>query len=73
MSTRGASWLAWPLAGLSVAIFVSSIPLVVLARSAPIPDSWGVDLSVSGGLGQGLFLAFPIVGALIASRRPRNP
>ena len=73
MSARAASWLAWPLAGLSVAVFVSSIPLVVLARSAHVPDGWGVDLSVGGGLGQGLFLAFPLVGALIASRRPENP
>jgi hypothetical protein len=73
MSTRAASWLAWPLAGLSVAIFVSSIPLVVLARSVHVPDSWGVDLSVGGVLGQRLFLVFPLVGALIASRRPHNP
>jgi hypothetical protein len=73
MSTRAASWLAWSLAGLSVTVFVVSVPLVVLARSAPIPDSWGVDLSVGGGAEQGLFLAFPVVGALIASRRPQNP
>jgi hypothetical protein len=32
MSTRAASWLAWPLAGLSVAVFVSTIPLVIHRR-----------------------------------------
>jgi hypothetical protein len=52
---------------------VASFPLFVLARSAQIPSSWGADLSVGKFLGGVLFLVFPLVGALIASRRPRNP
>ncbi len=68
-----AAWLAWSVAALSLAIFVASVALFVLARSAPVPGGSGasrtvLDLSVSLP-----FLAFPIVGALIASRRPRNP
>jgi hypothetical protein len=31
------------------------------------------DLTTGGLLGQALFLVFPLVGALIASRRPQNP
>jgi hypothetical protein len=56
-----------------MAMFVASFPLFVLARSAQIPSSWGADPSVGKFLGGVLFLVFPLVGALIASRRPRNP
>ncbi len=73
MSTRVASWLAWSLCGLSVATFVSSVPLLVLARSVHVPSSWDADLTTGGLLASGLFLVFPLVGALIASRRPENP
>src|SRR5215216_4642546 len=73
MSNRTASWLAWSLCGLSVALFVGSVPLFVLARSAHVPSSWDADLTTGGLLASGLFLVFPLVGALIASRRPENP
>src|SRR5215212_7898527 len=71
MRYRAASWLAWSLAGLCVAMFLASVALHVLARSSPEPTSTGDTLSellifVS-------FLAFPIVGALIASKHPKNP
>jgi hypothetical protein len=73
VSTRVASWLAWSLCGLSVAMFVGSVPLFVLARSTEVPSSWNADLTTVSLLGSGLFLVFPLVGALIASRRPENP
>ena len=73
MSVRRAALLAWSLAGLSVAMFVATVPLCLLARSAHVPRSWGADLSIAGLLGGGLFLIFPLVGAMIASRRPKNP
>jgi hypothetical protein len=73
LSTRIAAWLAWSLAGLCVAVFLASVALWVLARSAPVPSSWAADLSAGSLLGSTLFLAFPMVGALIASRRPHNP
>jgi hypothetical protein len=73
MSPRAAPWLVWSLAGFSVAVFVASVPLYVLARSAHVPGGWGADLSLGSLLGHALFLVFPLVGALIASRRPNNP
>jgi hypothetical protein len=70
MSTRAASWLAWSLAGLCVAMFLASIVLHVLARSSREATSAGDTLSEL--LIFLSFLAFPIVGALIASRHPKN-
>jgi len=55
-------------------MFVANVTLyVILPRSAQPPITWG-----TGGLSIVFvfmvpFLAFPLVGALIASRRPRNP
>jgi hypothetical protein len=71
MSNRTAYWLAWSLACLCVAMFLASVVLHVLAISSQEPTSAGDTLSellifVS-------FLAFPIVGALITSRHPKNP
>src|SRR5215210_1913416 len=73
MSSRGTSWLAWSLAALSVVMFVGSVVLWVLAHSIHVPRSLDADLTTGGLLGQALFLVFPLVGALIASRRPQNP
>jgi hypothetical protein len=71
MSTRTAAWLAWSLAGLSVAMFLASAVVYFLVRSSQEGPS------TSGALGELLiyvpFLAFPIVGALIASKHPKNP
>jgi hypothetical protein len=73
ISTRAGSWLAWSLAGLSVAMFLASVALYVLARSAHVPISLGTRLTLIDLLVGVPVLAFPIVGALIASRRPHNP
>ena len=71
MNTRASAWLAFSLAGLSVALFLASVVVYVLVRSSQEGPS------TSGALGELLifdaFLAFPIVGALIASRHPKNP
>src|SRR5918998_5217712 len=70
MRTRASAWLAWSLAGLSVAMFLASVLLYILAHTSQ-------DAPSSGTLSDLLifvpFLAFPILGALIASRHPRNP
>jgi hypothetical protein len=71
MSARTASWLAWSLAGLCVAMFLASIVLHVLAHSSQEPTSTGDTLSEL--LIFLSFLAFPMVGALITSRHPKNP
>src|SRR5215211_4009678 len=71
MSHRTAARLAWSLAGLCVAMFLASIVLHVLAYSSQEPTSAGNTISELLILVS--FLAFPIVGALIASRHPKNP
>jgi len=73
LSPRAAYWLAWSLAGLSLVLCSAGIVLYLATRSVQPPSSWG-----TGGLSVVLyvylpFLAFPLVGALIASRRPKNP
>jgi hypothetical protein len=64
--------IAWSLACLTLAMFVATIPLWFLARSADLPSTWRADVGVGGLVGGAFFLAFPLVGALIASRRPKN-
>lgn len=73
MGRRAAARLAWSLAGLSFLLCVARIVLYVATGSVQPPSSWG-----TGGYSAVLtfflpFLAFPLVGALIASRRPENP
>jgi hypothetical protein len=72
ISRRAAAWLAWSLVGLTLALSVATIPLWLLTRGADLPSSWGADVGVGGLVGRALFLAFPLVGALIASKRPKN-
>jgi hypothetical protein len=73
MRPRAASWLAWSLASFSVAMFLASIALDVLARSVPVPSSLGASRTIIDLLTSVPILAFPVVGALIVSRRPYNP
>ena len=66
-------WLAWTLAGISVAMYAAGFVFAFLTLGVANP----VKQASSGGIGGLLlflpFLAFPIVGALIASKRPENP
>ncbi len=73
MSQRRAAWLAWSLAALAIAMFLVSVLLYALVRTVRLPDSWDVNLSLSLQVAETLFLVFPLVGALIAAKRPRNP
>ncbi len=73
MSARASTWLAWSLAGFSVAMFVAGVALALLSLSIGAAGASNTSGSVGGLLGFVLFLSFPIVGALIASRRPENP
>jgi hypothetical protein len=73
MNVRVAAWIAWSLAVLSVAMFVAGSVLYVLARSAQSPGEWVTIGTVSEMLTFVPYLAFPIIGALVASRRPENP
>jgi hypothetical protein len=72
---RAGYWLAWALAGLSLATFLATVVLFVLVRAAQAeaPGILAASRSIIDLLISVPFLAFPLVGALIASRRPRNP
>jgi len=66
MSRRAASWLAWSLWTISVALTALSLVLLALSRSnpdAPVFDWW---------LGNALVVIDATVGAIVASRRPEN-
>ena len=73
MSKRTASWLAWSLGALSLALFAAHIALSILTRSVQTPSTWGTGGLVGNLLIFMPFLAFPMVGTLLASRRPNNP
>ncbi len=73
MSRRTSAWLAWSLAVLSLVLCAAAIGLYLATLPVQPPSSWG-----SGGVSTILlfllpFLAFPLVGSLIASRHPKNP
>ena len=74
MDRRTAAWLAWSLATLSLISCVATIGLYIATLPAQLPSAW-----VTGGVVSIIlvfllpFLAFPSVGALIASRHPKNP
>jgi hypothetical protein len=74
MSRHSAARLAWSLATLSLISCVATIGLYIATLPAQPPSSWGTGGVVSIILVFLLpFLAFPLVGALIASRHPKNP
>jgi hypothetical protein len=64
--------LAWSLAGLSVAMFIGSVVLFFLTRVEQSPGDRTTFDYLSRLFLYVPFLAFPIVGALVASRRPGN-
>ena len=68
MSTRAASWIAWSLCGLSLALTALSLLLFALNLShsvAHVFDYWLEDAVLA--------VSFSIIGAIIASRLPANP
>jgi hypothetical protein len=73
MSARAATLLAWSLAGLSMVMFVASVALYILIRSGPVPSNLIAGRTLIDPLTSVPALAFPVIGALIASRRPHNP
>jgi DNA-binding SARP family transcriptional activator len=66
VGARPASWLAWSLFGLSVALAVAGAVLNIVGYPARPGLDYGVGFSVT-------FFGFSVVGALVASRLPRNP
>ena len=69
MSRRAATWIAWAIWAFSLPFVAFSGVFGFLSASARIyPDPGFIVL-----LGALLTLAFPTVGAVVASRRPENP
>ena len=71
MNARVATWLAWSVCALTLLILALSLLLIVLGWSTPLPQGWtpwrDQAVSLVGIIGA------PILGGLIASRRPQNP
>ena len=72
MSTRVAAWLAWSACAACVVLIALALLLDFLTVDVPFPfiPRLGPSFAVLTGV---LSLAFPTVGALIASRLPANP
>jgi hypothetical protein len=70
MSPRAAARLAWSVCAAALALFGLSLLLVFLGWSTPLPKGWvpwqGQIISTVG------FMGAPVLGGLIASRRPEN-
>ena len=71
MRRRTAAWIAWSVCAVSLLIMALGLLMVFFGWSAPLPTGW-YPLTY---LANDVFPAFgaPILGGLIASRRPENP
>jgi len=71
MGVRASAWLAWSVCAVTLLILALSLLLIVLGWSTPLPRGWtpwrDQAVSLVGIIGA------PILGGLIASRRPENP
>jgi hypothetical protein len=67
MSARAASWLAWSLCALSLAL--TALSLVILALNLSQPNTHFYDFWLENTV---LPISFSIIGAIIASRLPAN-
>ncbi len=68
---RTAAWPAWALCAVTLLVLASALLLIFLGWSTPLPRAWTPwreqVVSLVGVLGA------PVLGGLIASRRPENP
>ncbi len=68
---RTAVRIAWSVCAAALALFALSLLLILLGWSTPLPKGWvpwqGQFISTVG------FIGAPILGGLVASRRPENP
>jgi hypothetical protein len=65
--------VAWSIAGLSFVGFAATVVLYVAIRPVMPPSAYGTGGDSAVVIFVVPFLAFPVVGALIASKRPENP
>jgi two-component system, NarL family, sensor kinase len=71
MSIRFAAWIAWSLCALCVALAVASLILALLngRTLGEIFLAWDLSIAVLPTW----TVSFSVVGALVASHRPKNP
>src|SRR5215204_5751289 len=71
MSNRAVSWLAWAVCTVTLLVLALSMLVIALGWSTTLPREWtswrDQTVSLAGIIGA------PVLGGLIASRRPRNP
>src|SRR5919199_2666021 len=73
MSRRAASRLAWSMCALSVALLMGGVALARTVRSTALEFPYGsVGDADSVVLTLAIVLTFSVVGAIVASRHPRN-
>jgi hypothetical protein len=68
LSSRAASWLAWSLCALSLAL--TALSLLLLALNLSYPNTYIYDYWLENTIQA---VSFSIIGAIIASRLPANP
>jgi hypothetical protein len=71
VSRRTAAWVAWSVCAVTLLILVSCLVLLILGWQTPLPQGrtpWRDQAVSLVGL-----IGAPILGGLIASRRPENP
>src|SRR5215831_14400151 len=67
-----ARWVAYATGAGSIALTIGAVLLTYLDRHAPVPAgqaTWGFSYA----LGEAVNIAVPVVGLVLASRRPANP
>ena len=74
MNSRAAAWVAWSLLALAVALLAGGIALASTTKSPELELPYGsVGDADSVVLELANVLTFSVVGAIVASRHPRNP
>src|SRR3712207_9419338 len=71
MGRRTVAWLAWSVCAAILLVLASSLLLIVLGWSTPLPKGltpWRDQTVYIFGV-----LGAPILGGIVASRRPENP
>jgi signal transduction histidine kinase len=76
MKPRTASRLAWSIGIFSIALMIAGLVLIFIDRHVAFPvsnTSAAGDWSFSNVLNDTVNIAVPVIGIILASRRPRNP
>jgi hypothetical protein len=73
VNPKTASRLAWGSAGLATTLQLTALALLLVALSSPVDLPAGLQLTAGTPIAFVGFLVYPLVGGLIAARRPANP